>query len=286
MCYTNVNCTGIEFEMQNLHGRQCMAHCKTIILTSFKGGVGKSTITANLAMTLALAGKRVLAIDCDFNMRCLDLIMGMENRVIYDISDVILRSVAVERAILQDTRSPNLFFLAAPYSDPGTITADAFCRMVHKIGLSMGLDYILIDTPGDNGGPLRLAASAADRALVIATHQPASIRAAEKTAIQLHDLGVQHRRLIINNFDFSAVKRGQRPGIIDIIDRTCVQLIGVIPFDYRMMQLQENGDLVDSLHSCDTVTAFQNISKRIMHPNTQLPLFTGFRHGDRAVALK
>lgn len=263
-----------------------MAHCKTIILTSFKGGVGKSTITANLAVTLARAGKRVLAVDCDFNMRCLDLIMGVENRVIYDISDIILRAVDPERAILHDSRSPNLFFLAAPYSDPGTITSEAFCRMIHDVGLSMGLDYILIDTPGDNGGPLRLAAAAADRALIIATHQPASIRAAEKTAIQLHDLGVEDRRLIINNFDFSAVKRGQRPGIIDIIDRTCVQLIGVIPFDYRMLQLQENGELIDTLRSCDTVTAFQNIAQRIMHRNIQLPLFTGFSHSDRAVALK
>ena len=159
-------------------------------------------------------------------------------------------------------------------------------KQIAELVKSGKFDYILIDTPGDNGGPLRLAAAAADRALVIATHQPASIRAAERTALQLRDLCVEDRRLIINNFEFSAVRKGLRPGVIDIIDRTCVQLIGVIPFDYRMSQLQENGELIDTLRHCDTRTAFYNIAYRIIHKNAQLPLFSGFGRSDRAVALK
>lgn len=258
--------------------------CKTVLITSFKGGVGKSTITANLAMMLAKFDLRVLALDCDFNMRCLDLIMGYESRVVYDICDVVTGNIAAERAVINDTRNKNLFFCAAPYNFKGEIDADKFSMTLENIADIYKLDYIIIDTPGGNSSPLLMISKVADRALIVATHQPASIRAAERTSIMLDELGILDRRLIINRFDASAVKKGTRPGIIDMIDRTYIQLIGVIPYDPALSELQERGALIDELDKSDVCTAFYNTATRLGGRN--VPLFNNFKNSYKSIILK
>ena len=112
--------------------------CKTVIITSFKGGVGKSTVTANLSMTLAQLNFRVLALDCDFSMRCLDLIMGYESSVVYDICDIIADRIAPERAVINDTRNKNLFFCAAPYKFNGSLDAGKFTESLKKLQIYSG----------------------------------------------------------------------------------------------------------------------------------------------------
>ncbi len=254
------------------------------MITSFKGGVGKSTITANLALSLAKCQKRTLALDCDFNMRCLDLIMGLEDRVIYDVCDVVTQRVPPEKAVIRDERSENLFFLAAPYTFHDTIEPAAFCNTVKALEEAYDLDYILLDTPGDNGFPHALACAAADMAFVIATHQPTSIRAAERTAEQLQKAGIRNRRLIINHFDFAAVRRGIRPGVTDIIDRTSIQLIGVVPYDTDFSRLQEHGALIDTLRDSPACVALANITSRIINPSANVPLFSGLGRTERRIA--
>ena len=261
-----------------------MSGCQTIMLTSFKGGVGKSTLTANLALALAQRGKKTLALDCDFNMRCLDIIMGRQDDVVYDICDYICRDVPASRVIIPDSRSENLFFCAAPYHYTDVIRPERFAEALKQIASDLSFDYILADTPGDSGSPLRLTAAVSDMALVVATHQPASIRAAEKTAISLTEMKVPDTRLIINCFDASAVRKGTLPGIIDIIDRTRVQLIGVIPLDRRMNEYQECGELLLSgSKRSDTAQAFQNIAERIDNRYRNLPLFSHFKHSMKDV---
>lgn len=254
------------------------------MITSFKGGVGKSTVTANLAMMLALLNYRVLALDCDFHMRCLDLIMGYEDRIIYDICDVLTGRISAERAVINDTRNKNLYFCAAPYNYNGIVDSANFSDTIENIAEVFKLDYIIIDTPGDTSSMLPLISSVSDRALIVATHQPASIRAAERTSIILDELGIADRRLIINRFDAASVKKGTRTGIIDIIDRTFIQLLGIIPNDVALSELQERGALIDELYKTDVWAAFHNTATRLTGRN--VPLFHNFKNTYKSIILK
>ena len=119
---------------------------KVITVTSLKGGVGKSTITANLAFTLAQSGKRILAIDCDFNIRNLDLIMGLEDRVVYDFGDAVKGTVSPEKAIISDPRCPSLFLCAAPYSDFEIPSKNQFDNLLSYFAESGNYIFIIINT--------------------------------------------------------------------------------------------------------------------------------------------
>ncbi len=261
-----------------------MSNCKTIMVTSCKGGVGKSTVSANLAIRLALDGYRTLVIDCDFGVRSLDLIMGLEDRVIFDITDIILRNIEPEKAVIADERSENLFFCSAPYSYNNDIEPETFKEYVDKIKTALKLDYIIIDTPGDTGIPFRLAAAASQSALIISTYQPASIRAAERTGILLDELGVKSKKLIINCFNADGIEFGVQPSILEIIDKTGLQLIGIIPYDEKLSEKQACGQDVFTLKKSNAAIAFQNISKRVVGYN--IGLFTDFKKVKRLSLLK
>lgn len=261
-----------------------MDKCRVLMITSCKGGVGKTTVCANLGMALAKTGKRVLMIDCDFGMRCLDLVCGLEDRCMYDLSDVIVRHIAFDKAIICDERSENLFFLAAPYEYKGDIDKGSFVEFIKSVKQALELDYILMDTHGGVGEEIGLGCEVCDMALIIATHQSASIRAAEQTNIRLRELGVENTRLILNNYDQGRVKKGVLPSVIDIIDKTCVRLIGLIPTDPSLIIAQSYGRLIDSFGKTDTVIAFSNIALRIM--GYQLPLMQDMKNADRKVILK
>lgn len=254
------------------------------MVTSCKGGVGKSTVSANLGIRLALDGFRTLIIDCDFGVRSLDLIMGLEDEVIFDITDIILRDIPAEKAVIRDNRSENLFFCSAPYSYNNELDPDAFRDAIRRIGREMALDYIIIDTPGDTGSPFRLAAAAADSAFVVSTYQPASIRAAERTGILLSEEGVASRKLIINCFDADTIEFGIQPSLLDVIDKTSIQLIGIIPYDAELSERQALGQDVFTLNRANSATAFCNIAKRVAGRN--IPLFADFRKIRRRTLLK
>ncbi len=261
-----------------------MNNCKIIMVTSCKGGVGKSTVSANLGIRLARDGWRTLIIDCDFGVRSLDLIMGLEDEVVFDITDVILRDIAPDKALIRDSRSENLFFCSAPYSYNNELEPDSFKEAIRRIGQEMAFDYIIIDTPGDTGSPFRLAAAAADQALVVSTYQPASIRAAERTGILLAEEGVESRKLIINCFHADGVEFSGQPGLLEVIDKTSIQLLGIIPFDTRLSEQQAKGLDVFTITGSNVAAAFANIAKRVTGRN--IPLFTDFRKIKRASLLK
>ncbi len=264
--------------------RKSMNNCKVIMVTSCKGGVGKSTISANLGIRLALDGWRTLIIDCDFGVRSLDLIMGLEDEIVFDITDIIIRDIPPQKAIICDKRSENLFFCAAPYNYNNNLSEEPFKNAINKIGEEMELDYIIIDTPGDTGVSFRLAASAANTALVVATYQPASIRAAERTGMLLEEMGLSSKQLIINCFNWNSSEFGSAPGILDIIDKTCIKLIGIIPFEAKLSESQANGQDVFAIKHSNASVAISNIAKRLTGKN--LPLFTGFKKIKRKKLLK
>ncbi len=257
------------------HGWRVSVTTKITLITSCKGGVGKSTAAANLAMALARRGKKVLLADCDFDMRCLDLILGVENDIMYDLYDVAKGRVTLDRALLRDERSENLWFIAAPYRGGDDITAAEFRRIMFDANELIPFDYILLDTPGSLGVPAVLESKTADSAIIVASHQPSSIRAAGQTGDYLMRKHIPDQRLLINSFDFDSAIRGARPGINEIIDKSFIQLCGIVPYEHELMLAAENGTLTCQLKNSNAAAAFDNIACRLS--GKYVPLFHGFR---------
>ncbi|MGN1096042.1 MAG: P-loop NTPase [Eubacteriales bacterium] len=234
-----------------------------ILFTSCKGGVGKSTVCANLAMTLSLMGKSILLIDCDFGNRCLDIILGLTDESVYDIGDVVLGRISPEDAVTTDKRSKNLHFIAAPCGFDSMMSKSAFRRAIGEYVKSGKYDFIFIDTPGGVGEPLIFAASVADTAYIIVSPTRAAIRAAERTSFFLRERGIKRERLIINRLCGSSAKKAKSE-IISIIDDTSVKLIGVVPYDPELIRAGDRGILIDQMLSFNITNAFENIAYRTL----------------------
>ncbi len=248
---------------------------KITLITSCKGGVGKSTVAANLAMSLARRGRRVLLADCDFDMRCLDLMLGVENEIMYDLYDAAKGRVETEKVLIRDERSENLWFAAAPYKGGRDITAEEFSGIIDSALEAVPFDNIILDTPGSLGVPAVLESARADSAIIVASHQPSSIRAAGQTGEYLKNNRISDRRLLINSFDFEGAATGDRPGINEIIDRSFIQLCGIIPHEHQLMLGAETGKLACQLRGVNAAAAFDNVAARLC--GLYVPLFHGFR---------
>jgi septum site-determining protein MinD len=245
------------------------------MITSFKGGVGKSTAAANLAFALASNGKKTLLIDCDFRMRSLDIMLGFEDEIINDAYDVMSGRTDLDKAVIRDKRSENLFFLPAPFNCQTGMDSRAFGLMLKEAEKRYFLDYIVFDTPGSSGQEFSVVSEHSDMALIIATHFFPSIRAAECTGTELETLGVSDTRLIIIMIDMSGRFADRTPSVLDVIDKTNIRLAGIIPYDSGMVFMQDRGELIDVAQSRNISKAFFNICKRLEGKN--VPLFTGFK---------
>ena len=238
---------------------------KTFLITSCKGGVGKSTVAANLAAAIAKRGRRVLLVDCDFSNRSLDLILGCEEEVVYDICDLVCGRSTASKTVLQNAREPRLLFIPAPHFKNDSFTPEQFAEAVSAAAREYLCEFVLIDTPGALDGTLPLVAGAADGALIVTSHQPTTVRGAEKTGYQLEDLGVGEQYLIINMFDTKGVLDGTSPGLNELIDRTHVPLIGVVPDSRDVEKAQIKGVLASEM-SRDrehAENAFEGIAARL-----------------------
>ena len=252
---------------KNVIGVAAMA--KIILFTSCKGGVGKSTVCANLAMSVAKRGYRVLLIDCDFGNRCLDLVAGFSDAVIYDISDIASDKVDCESAILHDKRCENLHFIAAPLGFDHHIAPLTFRTIVKKLTDTGNFDFVFIDTPGGIGEPLNFAASVADTAYIVVEPTRAAIRAAERTSDFLALKGVGKRRLIVNKMSGGSVRKAKKE-IISIIDTTSVKLHGVVPYDPELISAGNRGILIDEISSFNITHAFDNLAARTLGEGRRL----------------
>ena len=270
---------------------------KSYLITSFKGGVGKTTLSANLAMTLAKHGHRVVAVDCDLESRCLDIVLGLENSALYNICDCIRGVCSIDKALVRDTRCDDLFFIAAPafYPDETALEAqdgeeftdDAVSRFVNA--LTEKFDYVIFDLPARPDNLYRKLALMADEALVVSLHTATSIRAAEKTAIALSELTKDGKngkdrdsldvRLIVNGFKPKDAKSGINVGLYEIISKTKLQLYGVVPFSNAMSKAQEMGKLAHEVGggSMPFARAVDNIASRC--EGRKVPLFKGVDTG-------
>lgn len=248
---------------------------KTVMVTSFKGGVGKSTVAANLALFFALSGKKTLLVDCDFRMRSLDILLGVENNIVHDASDIMADRVPLEKAVLTDSRTENLLFLPAPFNYTEGINPDRFLALLKEADEKYSPDIAVLDTPGSSGEEFSAAAACSDVAYIVANHAFPALRAAECTGATLGEMGVSERILLINMFDMSGKDSEKRPSVVDIIDNTGLRLGGIIPYDRRFSMLQDEGKLADEIKDSNIAKAFENTVGRAEGKN--IPLFTGFK---------
>lgn len=241
-----------------------MAHILTVL--SGKGGVGKSTLCVNIAMSLSQNGKRVLLIDGDISLRSLDMLLGLDEMVLYDWSDVLEGRCDADKARL--FFDDNLQLLPAPSEHPENLNTETFKALLSQY--SENYDYIIIDSPAGIGELPLIYAECADNCIIVATPDNVSARSACVAGTELVKAGINDNRLflIINRFDSFAVRTSKYLNIDEIINITYLQLLGVIPEDKRIMYTSVKD--IELPKSCKAKICFNNIAGRIM--GKEIPL--------------
>lgn len=203
-----------------------MSEC--IVVTSGKGGVGKTTTTANLGVALALMGKKVVVVDADIGLRNLDVILGLENRIVYDLVHVIEGECRLRQALIKDKRCETLFLLpAAQTRDKNAVSPDAMRKLVTQ--LKEEFDYVLIDCPAGIEQGFKNAIAGADRALVVVTPEVSSIRDADRIIGLVEAAELPEPQLIVNRFRAKMVKRGDMMNKEDILEILAIPMVGMVP---------------------------------------------------------
>ena len=236
--------------------------CEVIVITSGKGGVGKTTITANLGAGLALLGKRVALIDTDIGLRNLDLVLGLENRIVYDLVNVVELSCRVKQALIKDKRFEGLFLLpAAQNRDKSSVTIEQMVWLCDQI--KPDFDYVLIDCPAGIEQGFKNAVAAADRAFVVTTPEVTAVRDADRVIGLLEAAGIFNYGLILNRVRDDMVRHGDMLSTEDIVDILAVELFGLIPDDEEVVTSTNRGIPMIRTGNCFAAQAFRNISRRV-----------------------
>lgn len=231
-----------------------------ILVASGKGGTGKSTCAVNCGAQLARLGHKVLLIDADAGLRALDLMLGVSDRVIYDLSDVLAGLCEPVRAILE-TDEPGVSLLPAPQSISSDYLAGPEFKRLCR-GLSRYYDFLFVDSPAGIGPGARVAAAACADALVVSTVDPVCLRDADRMAGMLQEEGVGHVRLVLNRVNARLIRRRMVPDLDAAIDSAALRLIGVVPEDEAVMVSVCEGHPLPS-SSKGAAQAFCNIAGRI-----------------------
>lgn len=236
--------------------------CRVIVITSGKGGVGKTTTTANLAAALASAGHKVVAIDGDVGLRNLDVIMGLENRIVYTLVDVIEGTCRLNQAMIKDKRLENLFMIPTAQSrTKDAVTAEQMVSVCDK--LREDFDYVLVDSPAGIEAGFRNSAAGADEALVITTPEVSAVRDADRIIGLLESMDKAPISLIINRIRPDMVKRGDMLDVQDVLDILAIDLIGIIPDDESIVISSNKGEPLTFSGDSKAAIAFKNIAGRV-----------------------
>lgn len=245
---------------------------RIIVITSGKGGVGKTTTTSNIAVALAKMGHRVVAVDADIGLRNLDVMMGLENRVVYNFIDVLEETCRLNQALVRDKRADTLFLLpAAQTRTKDAVTPDQMeklCDMLRK-----EFDFIFIDSPAGIEGGFKNAAVGADEALVIATPEVPSVRDADRIIGMLESMGKAPIRLIVNRLRSNLVREGEMLDVRDVLDILAIDLIGIVPEDDSVVKSSNRGEPLAFGDSSPAALAFQRIASRIVGKEVPFPSF-------------
>lgn len=243
-----------------------------IVITSGKGGVGKTTTTANLGTALALMGKRVCLIDADIGLRNLDVVMGLENRIVYDIVDVVEGNCRLEQALIRDKRNSNLFLLPAAQTRDKTAVTPYQMQELTKT-LKEEMDYVLVDSPAGIEQGFKNAIAGADRAIIVTTPEVSAVRDADRIIGLLETEGLKDPEVVVNRIRIDMVERGDMMDIDDMIEILAINLLGVVPEDESIVVSTNRGEpIVLKAEKSRAGLAFQNIARRI--DGEELPLMS------------
>ncbi|MDX1688592.1 MAG: septum site-determining protein MinD [Candidatus Promineifilaceae bacterium] len=239
-------------------------YAKVITVTSGKGGVGKTTVTANLAATLATLGKKVVALDSDIGLRNLDVVMGLENRIVYDLVDVIEGRCRLNQAMIRDKRFPDLYLIpAAQTRDKMAVSPSDLVLVCDQ--LRQDMDYVLIDSPAGIERGFRNAVAPADHVFIVTNPEVSAVRDADRIIglIEAEEKGPG--QLIINRIKPDMVARGDMLSIADVIDILAIDLLGVVPEDDAILISSNRGLPVamSATNSTSASQAFRNIARRM-----------------------
>ena len=214
---------------------------EVIVVTSGKGGVGKTTTTANVGTGLASLGKRVVLIDTDIGLRNLDVVMGLENRIVYNLVDVVEGSCRVKQALIRDKRCNSLYLLpSAQTRDKTAVNESQMIKLIEH--LKDQFDYIILDCPAGIEQGFKNAIAGADRALVVTTPEVSAIRDADRIIGLLEAHEFARMDLVINRMRYDMVKKGDMMSASDVVDILSVPLIGIVPDDENVVIATNQGE--------------------------------------------
>ena len=235
---------------------------EVIVITSGKGGVGKTTTTANVGTGLAMEGKKVVLIDTDIGLRNLDVVMGLENRIVYTLVDVIEGNCRIKQALIKDNRNPTLYLLpSAQTRDKTAVSPEEMAKLTEE--LKDEFDYILLDCPAGIEQGFKNAIAGADRAIVVTTPEVSAVRDADRIIGLLDANEIKKTELVVNRLRADMVKRGDMMSSQDVVEILSVDLLGVVPDDENIVVSTNQGEpLVGS--KCLAGQAYKNICDRIM----------------------
>jgi septum site-determining protein MinD len=236
---------------------------KVVTVTSGKGGVGKTTAVANLAVALASHGQKVVCIDGDIGLRNLDVVMGLENRIVYDLVDVVEGRCRVRQAMIRDKRLEELYLIpAAQTRDKTAVSPSDMIRLCDE--LRPELDWILIDSPAGIERGFKNAIAAADRVIVMTNPEVSAVRDADRVVGLLEAEEKKHPALILNRLDAAMVRRGDMLSVEDVLDLLAIELIGIVPEDDGVIVASNRGQPLAFDTKSRAGQAFQNIARRLM----------------------
>ncbi|AFZ19064.1 septum site-determining protein MinD [Allocoleopsis franciscana] len=236
---------------------------RIIVITSGKGGVGKTTVTANLGMAIARCGRQVVLVDADFGLRNLDLLLGLENRVVYTAIDVLAGQCRLEQALVKDKRQDGVVLLPAAQSRMQESVTPAQMKKLLSV-LAQKFEYILVDCPAGIESGFQNAIAAAQEALIVTTPEIAAVRDADRVVGLLEAQGIKKIHLIVNRLKPTMVQADQMMSVQDVQEILAIPLIGIIPDDERVIISSNRGEpLVLAEHVSLPGIAMNNIARRL-----------------------
>lgn len=237
---------------------------RIIVITSGKGGVGKTTVTANLGMSLAKIGKQVALIDADFGLRNLDLLLGLENRVVYTAIEVIAGECKLEQALVRDKRMQGLVLLpAAQTRTKDVITPEQMKNLINEV--AKYYEYILVDSPAGIEMGFKNAIAAAQEAIIVTTPEITAVRDADRVVGLLEAQNIKKINLIVNRIRPAMVQANDMMSVQDVQEILAIPLMGIIPDDEKVIVSTNKGEpLVLAENISIPGTAFANIAKRLL----------------------
>jgi septum site-determining protein MinD len=247
---------------------------RVVTITSGKGGVGKTTATANIGAALAMSGKRVACIDADIGLRNLDVILGLENRIVYDLVDVIEGRCRLRQAMIRDKHLPELFLVpAAQTRDKSAVSPQDMVQLMDE--MRGEFDWILIDSPAGIERGFRNAIAPADLVIIITNPEVSAVRDADRIIglIEAEEKGPG--KLILNRVKPEMVRRGDMLATEDVLDILAIELLGVIPEDDEVITASNQGTPIALSQRSKAAAAYRRIARRLDGEDVPLEPFSG-----------